>query len=561
MDVEFPVIFATRAKAAGKNDVFAHFSFVMINYFDVDKETKEKRLLVSEIPYLSALLQEMELAVDDIVILQIVKLVLDAGILSDSSTNKSIDDSKRALTSIVKIRSLEDIAALTATEGNAESDTYIGVLHLHPIALNLTFRQTHSGRIVFDGSSSGNKSSDMDEKISTLTEKLEFADDSSEEVQLIMNVMKQVVGGVMPSVTDARLRLSALMLEKSLVNEKELVRRISKYFIQQGVRQAYKVIGAIGVLGAPLKFAMGVGSGVKDFFYEPAAGIVTSPKDFAKGLGKGTLSLFGSSVSSTFQATGSVTSTIGNGIAMLQEKLARDKRYADSRRRARRDVAMNVQQGLSRGALRFGKGLLTGLTGIFTEPIAGVKSGGGAKGFLAGVGRGLLGILVKPTAGVLDGVAKASEGVKNASSSASKRSVLLRRGRLRPPRVFAEDGALIPYSRHEAEGQQLLTTLPKLKDYRYETYVYHAAQEGRVVLLTHRTVLCLTRSGSLDWARPLDALCGLDSFRSIVRFHFPKKHEKKGTKRNETIEFLSFECENEDESRSIEGDLILLLES
>ena len=35
-----------------------------------------------------------------------------------------------------------------------------------------------------------------------------------------------------------------------------------------------------------------LGTGMKDFFYEPAQGIMKSPHEFAKGMQKGSLSLF-----------------------------------------------------------------------------------------------------------------------------------------------------------------------------------------------------------------------------------------------------------------------------
>uniref|UniRef100_A0A7S3FYP2 Intermembrane lipid transfer protein VPS13-like C-terminal domain-containing protein n=1 Tax=Palpitomonas bilix TaxID=652834 RepID=A0A7S3FYP2_9EUKA len=563
-NVEFPVIFATRAKAATSVTPWAHISLIMTKYFDEDKETKAKTVLIQEIPYASFLLQEMDLSVDDRVVLLVVKFILDAGLLSEATPTQSVEESRKAAMRIIGTNTLSKLVDRAIVEGVSKSDTYIGVLHLHPIALNFTFRQTHSGSDVFDSSAAGVSDVMSDDRIVTLAQRLEMAD-GSEGSQLISSIMKQVVGGVMPSITDAQLRIGVLMIEKALVNEKELVRKISKFFIQQGVRQAYKVIGAIGVLGAPLKFAMGVGTGVKDFFYEPAAGIVSSPKDFAKGLGKGTLSLVGQGVSSTFHATSSLTSTLSNGIALLQEKVGRDKSFAEARRRARRDVAMNAQQGFSRGALRVGKGFLTGLTGIFTEPISGVRSGGGAKGFFAGIGRGLLGIFVKPTAGILDGVAKASEGVKNSTSTQAKRNMLLQATRSRPPRVFAGDGALLQYSRHQAEGQQLLVSLPKLKAHKFERYYMHKVVGSRIILLTHRTIISISRNGSIEWERPVDLLTGIDDHGSTIRFHFERGADTKGARSSRSSssqpDICIFQCESDADPHDIQEEIVSILET
>lgn len=53
--------------------------------------------------------------------------------------------------------------------------------------------------------------------------------------------------------------------------------------MSQALRQWYKVVGSVEVLGNPVGLVSSLGSGVMDFFYEPAKGLVKSPKDFGKG--------------------------------------------------------------------------------------------------------------------------------------------------------------------------------------------------------------------------------------------------------------------------------------
>ncbi len=55
--------------------------------------------------------------------------------------------------------------------------------------------------------------------------------------------------------------------------------------------QLYKVLGSTDFLGNPISLLKNLGTGVYDFFHEPAMGLVSSPRDFAVGITKGTSSL------------------------------------------------------------------------------------------------------------------------------------------------------------------------------------------------------------------------------------------------------------------------------
>ena len=48
---------------------------------------------------------------------------------------------------------------------------------------------------------------------------------------------------------------------------------------------------------------------------------------------------------------------------------------------------------------------MSGVTGVFTKPISGAKSGG-VGGFFAGAGKGIVGLVAKPVSGVVDLVSK-----------------------------------------------------------------------------------------------------------------------------------------------------------
>jgi hypothetical protein len=95
-----------------------------------------------------------------------------------------------------------------------------------------------------------------------------------------------------------------------------------------------------------------LGSGVKDFFYEPAAGMVRGPGHFVKGLGRGTESLVKNSVYGTFNAASKLTGSISSGLA----NLSMDKSYIHARTsRKVKDVPTNVGAGLLLGTKQLGQ--------------------------------------------------------------------------------------------------------------------------------------------------------------------------------------------------------------
>ena len=58
------------------------------------------------------------------------------------------------------------------------------------------------------------------------------------------------------------------------------------------IRQAYLLLGSSELLGNPVGLLQNLGTGVRDFFYEPAQGLVRySVAGFGTGLARGTMSL------------------------------------------------------------------------------------------------------------------------------------------------------------------------------------------------------------------------------------------------------------------------------
>lgn len=260
-------------------------------------------------------------------------------------------------------------------------------------------------------------------------------------------VLLKSLGVAFINIDNAPLRLNALILEHPFLTKDALTDRITKHYTKEGVKEVYKILGSFDAIGNPVGLFNDVSTGVYDFFYEPARGIRQSPGDFAVGIRNGTMSLLKNSLHGTFNTATKITGTVSKGVGML----SMDKDYVQARQRAASNRPRHVGEELVDGSLALGKGIFQGATGIVTKPIEGAMRGG-ATGFITGVGKGIIGVPVKPVAGVLDLATKTTEGLKNTTTYFDR----VPYNRIRPPRVFGDDGLLLQYSHSQALGQEIV---------------------------------------------------------------------------------------------------------
>ena len=149
-----------------------------------------------------------------------------------------------------------------------------------------------------------------------------------------------------------------------------------------------------------------LGTGVVEFFYEPAQGFVHGPAAFGKGIAKGTSSLIKNSVYGVFNGAASVTGSLTKGLAAM----SMDQDFIDSQRNTSRPE--HLGDGVAKGIYSLGKGVASGVGGLFLDPIKGFQKEG-FTGAGKGVVKGLVGVIVKPAAGALGLVTNITEGIAN----------------------------------------------------------------------------------------------------------------------------------------------------
>jgi len=253
------------------------------------------------------------------------------------------------------------------------------------------------------------------------------------------------------------------LLENAFLSPQDFIGRIKGHYTNQVIAQFYTLLGSFDFLGSPVSLVSNIGTGVHDFFYEPAQAIVTSPAEFGKGVAKGTTSLVKNSVVGIFNSTSKFAGSVSRGAAALSF----DTEYIKERERASREKPKGAVQGVASGMKGFGKGLFQGATGIIAQPLKGGQKEG-VVGFAKGIGKGVAGAAAKPIAGTFDLVSQTSEGIRNATLAKGKEGI----GRARPPRYFGKNGRLKRYDRVKAEGTTLVNTIENGK-HKKEKYVYH----------------------------------------------------------------------------------------
>lgn len=279
--------------------------------------------------------------------------------------------------------------------------------------------------------------------------------------------------GTLANVDNAPLRFNALLLDNPFCTKSALVHMIMMHYTRQAVTEVLKLIGSVDVLGNPVGLFTNIGTGVKDFFYEPAQGIVKSPAEFASGLGRGTKSMIKNTVSGLFNSVSKITGALGKGVATLSF----DEDYIREHDLRRNKRAMTISSGILQGTKALFLGIAYGVSGLFTKPVLGAVRGGG-KGLILGIYQGVVGVVIKPATGILDLFSKISEGVKNNALMLGAPEAAVRQHQY--PRLFGTDDQMLVYSPESAEIAHKLSTM---EEFANDKYVFDCAMQGQQTLV------------------------------------------------------------------------------
>lgn len=306
----------------------------------------------------SFMIYEMDLKVDDEIINKLVAFV------NISYLDKQTEAGKKGLKDEITKRPIlaDDI------QTSSSKNMYFHFFNIHPVKCNISFCL------------SGNNSSSG----------------SGSEYNFVKSILG-AIGVTVAGIENAPIGLNTLILKHSFNTRNDMIQRIGRHYRLQLLAELYKILGSFDLIGNPVSLVHNLGTGVHDFFYEPALGLVTSPRDFMIGLGKGSTSLVKHSVAGIFNTASKITGSLGKGIAQLSF----DPEYVKYRERVNREKPKHVADGLSLGFQELFGGFSKGIAGILKSPMQGAKQEG-VGGFLKGVGRGVIGVAIKPGVGLFD---------------------------------------------------------------------------------------------------------------------------------------------------------------
>ncbi|KAI8610486.1 hypothetical protein BC830DRAFT_1069804 [Chytriomyces sp. MP71] len=355
---------------------------------------------------------------------------------------------------------------------DADTRMYFEKFLLQPVQFNISFQRTQGGNV-------------------------DISRESRNVLTFLFDVFTMTVGNI----HDAPIRLNALEIYHPIVTLSQLVDLMLTFYSQEIVGQLHKVIGSADFLGNPVGLFNNVGSGVKDFFYEPIQGFeITRPQDFGIGLAKGTSSLLKKTVYGVSDTLSKFTGSVSKGLAVI----TLDEEYQQKRRlNSARNRPKHALYGVTSGVASFGSSVASGLTGVLSKPVEGFSKDG-VGGFFKGLGKGLVGVVSKPVIGVFDLASNVSEGIRNTTTVFDKELE-----KIRLPRFVSKDGILTqPYDSREAMGLKLLKGLENGRYFK-EDYFAHLElrMEDLIVFVTScRVLLAKARSGRVDWEITFDDL-------------------------------------------------------
>ncbi|KZT54406.1 DUF1162-domain-containing protein [Calocera cornea HHB12733] len=399
---------------------------------------KDKAHGVLFVKYASILLQSMTIELDE----DFLYALIDFSKFRGGSWEAEVQD--------ILIEQPGDIP--DATEPKGGLDMYFEILHLQPVALELSFMRTDRVNV--------------DEKQSTRN-----------PVAFFVNALTMALGNV----NMAPVRLNALVIENMRSTVPVLEDRIVYHYQQEFFTQLYRILGSADLIGNPLGLFQNVSSGVADIFYEPYQGVIMhGNKELGIGLARGATSFVKKTVFGVSDSVTKVTSSIGKGLSAATF----DVEFQNKRRLTlRRNRPKHALYGVTAGASAFASSVASGFEGLALKPLEGAETGG-AVGFFKGIGKGLVGAVTKPVVGVLDLASNVSEGIRNTTTVFDQSDL----DRVRLPRYVPPDGILVPYSGREALGQSWLKDVEN-GNYFDEQYVAHIelrSQDEAVLISTVR---------------------------------------------------------------------------
>ena len=260
------------------------------------------------------------------------------------------------------------------------------------------------------------------------------------------------VGNSLARITDGKLNFSEKIFTNIYKNATDIMWELIKHYSSQGIKKIYKILGSTDIIGNPVNFIEGLGTGFFDLVNEPRKGFLLGPKQFGKGILKGLGGLLSGIIGG---AAGVIQRFSGTFYSATQNIMGKGREFIIEEE----DEPTNIITGIGKGIYGGIKEIASGITGIFMYPYKKYQQKKSATSLIKAIGKGLLGLLVAPFAAVFKIVYSVAAGTKNTVNTIAGKKVLVST-RFRHPRVMlGGDEPIHRYDRTLAEAKELLFRL------------------------------------------------------------------------------------------------------
>lgn len=279
-----------------------------------------------------------------------------------------------------------------------------------------------------------------------------------------------MISAVFPSISDAQIKFQGKLIEHMFEFEGDISKYLQSFYASEALRQIYKIVGSLDIVGNPNMVVSSFGAGLRDFVLQPSRELkhlTKNPSRFGVGVLRGTLSLVSNSTSGIFGFFSNVGSTVGHTAAILTLDKEFQNLHSEQQAAQQRNYDRLKKQGFGRVTLLVTRpvhdvvfGLVSASTGLLTEPYRGAKKDG-VKGFAKGTALGVIGVVVKPIVGFSDAFAHVMESVHDLA-----KDINVLEGKFRPnekyrlPYIFGIERMLTPFNQVDSMSALLLRTHP-----------------------------------------------------------------------------------------------------
>lgn len=344
---------------------------------------------------------------------------------------------------------------------------YFEQLHLHPVRISLTFTQ----------------------------EWMEL-DQANENLMLF-----QFIRG-MASIAEAPLTFTSFVVGHVFESPQALFRVIGTHYSSQLTKQIFAILGSLAILGAPADFISNVGTGVRDFFYEPIQGAVHGPRQFIEGLEAGTQSLARGVFVGVVRGAANVAEIVNHNLALasadddfIDERKAHQRMLTDAMSRGATNRKFSDSMYLA--AASVARGVRSGAMGIVEQPTR-YASKHGPVGLVKGVGKAVVGAILKPVVGVGDAAALLMNHVSDITSGKQIVPKIPKRLRRALPSRSVEKPncvALNPFDDRAAKAQKIVTGGESVDD----VYIGHVNIPSHLIIASEQCLWAIDRRSREAW--------------------------------------------------------------